>query len=133
MSSQFYELNQHILQEVQDNPYLGLQISNDLKWNIHVNKVYNKANNILGFIRRNLRNVPEECRKTANILHFEIVVLITVPTFTGIFVCWVPTECQSILIGNWLPAYSIWSDADFGNQATNMWNFLVVYNKNNAY
>ena len=66
-SSKFYELNNHILQEVQDNPYLGLQISNDLKWGIHINNVCNKANATLGFIRRNLRNVPEPCRKTAYI------------------------------------------------------------------
>jgi hypothetical protein len=31
-SNKFYSLDNHILQEVQDNPYLGLQISNDLKW-----------------------------------------------------------------------------------------------------
>ena len=66
-TSKFYELNNHILQEVKDNPYLGLQISNDLKWGIHINNVCNKANATLGFIRRNLRNVPESCRKTAYI------------------------------------------------------------------
>ena len=66
-TSKFYELDNHILQEVKDNPYLGLQISNDLKWGIHINNVCNKANSTLGFIRRNLRNVPEPCRKTAYI------------------------------------------------------------------
>jgi hypothetical protein len=50
-----------------DNPYLGLQISNDLKWSIHINNVCKKANATLGFLRRNLRNVPENCRKTAYI------------------------------------------------------------------
>ena len=64
-STRLYELNNHILQEVSDNPYLGLQISNDLKWSIHINNVYKKANATLGFLRRNLRNVPENCRKTA--------------------------------------------------------------------
>jgi hypothetical protein len=29
---------------VQDNPYLGLQISNDLNWSIHINNVCKKAN-----------------------------------------------------------------------------------------
>ncbi|KAK3097708.1 hypothetical protein FSP39_012355 [Pinctada imbricata] len=66
-TSKFYQLNQHILQEVQDNPYLGLQISNDLKWNTHINNVCKKASSTLGFIRRNLRNVPQNCRKTAYI------------------------------------------------------------------
>ncbi|MCS5550755.1 MAG: reverse transcriptase domain-containing protein [Gammaproteobacteria bacterium] len=64
-SSRLYTLEDHILQEVQDNPYLGLQISNDLKWNIHVNNICKKANATLGFLRRNLRNVPESCCKTA--------------------------------------------------------------------
>jgi hypothetical protein len=36
----------HILQEVSDNPYLGLQISNDLKWSIHINNVCKKANEL---------------------------------------------------------------------------------------
>ena len=66
-TDKFYQLNNHILQEVQDNPYLGLQISNDLKWNIHINNTCKKANATLGFLRRNLRNVPQECRKTAYI------------------------------------------------------------------
>ena len=65
--TKFYQLNNHILQEVQNNPYLGLEISNDLKWNIHINNVCKKANATLGFLRRNLRNVPENCRKTAYI------------------------------------------------------------------
>jgi hypothetical protein len=43
-SSKFYQLNNHILQEVQDNPYLGLQISNDLKWTIQINNTCKKAN-----------------------------------------------------------------------------------------
>ena len=66
-STRLYELNNHILQEVSDNSYLGLQISNDLKWSIHINNVCKKANATLGFLRRNLRNVPENCRKTAYI------------------------------------------------------------------
>jgi hypothetical protein len=38
-SNKFYSLDNHILQEVQDNPYLGLQISNDLKWSMHINSI----------------------------------------------------------------------------------------------
>ena len=66
-STRLYQLNNHILQEVSDNSYLGLQISTDLKWSIHINNVFNKANATLDFLRRNLRNVPENCRKTASI------------------------------------------------------------------
>ena len=49
-STRFYELNSHTLQEASDNPYL--------KWSIHINNVCKKANATLGFLRRNLRNVP---------------------------------------------------------------------------
>ena len=66
-STRLYQLNNHILQEVSDNPYIGLQISNDLKWSIHINNVCNKANATGGFLRRNIRYVPENCRKTAYI------------------------------------------------------------------
>jgi hypothetical protein len=58
-SSKFYQLNNHILQEVQDNPYLGLRISYDLIWTIHINNTCKKkANATLDFLRRNLWNVP---------------------------------------------------------------------------
>jgi hypothetical protein len=39
-SSRYYQLEKHTLQEVQENPYLGLKISNDLKWSIHINNVW---------------------------------------------------------------------------------------------
>merc|ERR1712049_94088 len=53
-SSYFYQLNNTILQEVTSNPYLGINISNDLKWSNHVNSVCKKASSTLGFMRRNL-------------------------------------------------------------------------------
>ena len=49
------------------NPYLGLQISSDMKWSTHINKVARKAQSTLGFLRRNLRHCTENCRKTAYI------------------------------------------------------------------
>ena len=51
------ELDKHILQQIPKNPYLGITISEDLKW------ITKKANSTLGFLRRNL--TPETCRKTA--------------------------------------------------------------------
>ena len=35
--------------------YLGITISNDLKWNKHVSNINSKANSTLGILRRNLR------------------------------------------------------------------------------
>jgi hypothetical protein len=66
-SQHFYSLNGHILQQVQNNPYLGLQISEDLKWTTHIANVAKKANSTLGFLRRNLKYCPQECKKTAYI------------------------------------------------------------------
>ena len=60
-----FMLNKYFLQEIQVNPYIGLKIYNDLKRGIHINNISKKANATLGLRRRNLRNVPETCRKVA--------------------------------------------------------------------
>ena len=61
----FYKLKEHILETVSSIPYLGVTISDDLKWNQHVGSVTKKASSTLGFMRRNLRSCPMECRKAA--------------------------------------------------------------------
>ena len=61
--SHFYTINDQILKQVQDNPYLGLTISNNLKWKTHINNICKKANSTLGFLRRNFRHCPNPCRK----------------------------------------------------------------------
>ena len=60
-----YTINDQILKQVQDNPYLGLTISDSLKWKTHINNICKKANSTLGFLRRNLRHCPKPCRKNA--------------------------------------------------------------------
>ena len=50
---------------MQNNPYLGLQISDDLKWTAYITNVTKKANSTLGFLRRNLKYCPKDCKKTA--------------------------------------------------------------------
>ena len=64
-SSYFYQLNSTILKEVNTNPYLGLNISSDLKWSSHINGICKKASSTLGFVRRNLHSCPKETRLTA--------------------------------------------------------------------
>ena len=64
-SSYFYQLDQHILEQVKTNPYLGLNISDDLKWSSHISKITSKASCTLGFLGRNLRQCPQECTKLA--------------------------------------------------------------------
>jgi len=66
-SSYFYSLDGEILQGVDQTPYLGVQISADLKWSNHVTNKCKKAGSTLGFLRRNLGNCPPECRRLAYI------------------------------------------------------------------
>ena len=66
-SHHFYSLDNTILQQVSSNPYLGITISEDLKWGTHISNTVKKANSTLGFLRRNLRSCPTPCRRTAYI------------------------------------------------------------------
>ena len=47
--------------------YQYLVFSKDLKWSNHIEKTSKKANATLGFVQRNLRHCPMECRKSAYI------------------------------------------------------------------
>ena len=62
-----YSLDNHILDQVQDNPYLGITLSENLKWTTHINKIPNRSNSILGFIRRNLKHCTRSLKETAYI------------------------------------------------------------------
>ena len=42
-SNYFYQLDQHILEQVKTNPCLGLSISDDLQWGSHIIKITSKA------------------------------------------------------------------------------------------
>ena len=50
-----YTLHGHTLSSVPQIKYLGVHISHDLKWNAHINSISSKANQTLGFLKRNLR------------------------------------------------------------------------------
>jgi hypothetical protein len=66
-SSYLYSLDDVILQQVQQSPYLGILLSADLKWSSHISNTCRKAGSMVGFLRRNLRNCPQECRRLAYI------------------------------------------------------------------
>ena len=40
--------------------YLGITISNDLKWNTHISNFCTKANRTLGFLRRQIAACPQD-------------------------------------------------------------------------
>ncbi len=62
-----YKLGESVLKEVKSHSYLGITISHDLKWGEHIDTMVNKANRVLGVIRRNLHSCPTKLKATAYI------------------------------------------------------------------
>jgi hypothetical protein len=62
-----YKLGESVLQETKNHSYLGVEITHNMKWNIHVNNITAKANRSLGFIRRNLISCPKDLKERAYI------------------------------------------------------------------
>ena len=55
-----YTLEGTVLENVESIKYLGVTITNDLRWNTHISNICTKANRTLGFLRRNLYSCPQE-------------------------------------------------------------------------
>ena len=68
-----YTLEGTVLENVESIKYLGVTITNDLKWNTHISNVYTKANRTLGFLRRNLYSCPPDVKEAAykGLVHME--------------------------------------------------------------
>ena len=47
-----------VLENAESIKYLGVTVTNDLKWNTHNSNICTKANRTLGFLRRNLFSCP---------------------------------------------------------------------------
>jgi hypothetical protein len=60
-----YSINNTILAKVESNPYLGVHLHNKLSATKHVDTITNKANRVLGFLRRNLKQCPKEVKEKA--------------------------------------------------------------------
>ena len=60
-----YTLHGHILEEVSSAKYLGVTISNDMRWNKHIDNTSSKANKKLGFLKRNLKVRDSKLKETA--------------------------------------------------------------------
>ena len=50
-----YHLHGHTLEEVESTKYLGVTIHKSFSWNNHITGICKKANNTLGFLKRNLQ------------------------------------------------------------------------------
>ena len=60
-----YTLEWTVLENVESIKYLGVTITNDLRWNTHVFKICIKANRTLGFLGQNLYACPQEVKAAA--------------------------------------------------------------------
>ena len=64
-SAHFCFLNNTILQQVTSNPYLGIQLTGNLRWSQHITSITKKANSTLGFLHPNLRHSSTSCKRNA--------------------------------------------------------------------
>ena len=62
-----YKLGGHLLGVTNCHSYLGVDITNNLTWRNHINRITATANKQLGFIRRNLFSCTKEIKQTAYI------------------------------------------------------------------
>ena len=53
------------LDTVSHRPYLGVELSSNLNWSLHIENIIGKANRFLGLIRRNLYSCPESVKSQA--------------------------------------------------------------------
>ena len=60
-----YILEVTVLENVDNIKYLGVTITNDLKWNTHITNICTKANRTLGFLRRTLFSCPQDLKEAA--------------------------------------------------------------------
>ena len=60
-----YTLEGTDLENDESIKYLGVTITNDLRWNTHVSNVCTKANRTLGFLRRKLHSWHQEVKEAA--------------------------------------------------------------------
>ena len=54
-----------VLKHVDNIKYLGVTITNNLKWNTHISNICTKANKTLGFLRRTLFSCPQNVKEAA--------------------------------------------------------------------
>ena len=60
-----YKLKNQTLETVEHNPYLGVELSVNKKYNRHINTFTSKASKVLGFVKRNLKHCPKTVKERA--------------------------------------------------------------------
>ena len=60
-----YSLHNETLRRVSSTKYLGVTISSDLNWNRHISNITGRANQALGFAKRNINTRSQKIRSMA--------------------------------------------------------------------
>ena len=60
-----YTLEGTVLENVENIKYLGVTITNNLKWSTHISNICTKAIRILGFLRRTLFSCHQDVTEAA--------------------------------------------------------------------
>ena len=58
-------MNGEILETVKQHTYLGVELSDNLKYNTHIDNITGKASQTLGFVKRNLKSWPTSVKDGA--------------------------------------------------------------------
>ena len=53
-----YNINGNILEQVNEHPYLGIELNNNLCWGKHIDMITAKASKTLNMVRRNFYRSP---------------------------------------------------------------------------
>ena len=60
-----YKMNNQILETVKHHPYLGVELTDNMKYNNHTNTITSKASRVLGFVKHNLKHCPRTVKERA--------------------------------------------------------------------
>ena len=60
-----YSMSDEILETVHHDAYLGVELSDKLKYNAYIDKITGKASQTLEFIKRNLNKCPQSVKERA--------------------------------------------------------------------
>jgi hypothetical protein len=60
-----YKMKGETLEKVDHQPYHGVELSNNLKYNLHIDQTCKKASKVLGFLKRNLKHCPSSVKDRA--------------------------------------------------------------------
>jgi len=60
-----YSMKGQILEKVKHYPFSGVELADNMKYNIHIVNITSKASRVLRFIKRNLRHCPKSIKEPA--------------------------------------------------------------------